>query len=360
MRDVFFRLLETESPFYREKPAVDLVTAFLDEQGIPWTDDGSAPRTGCNSGNIIVEGGDRAGGHSAARLSFCAHLDTIRIFEKKAPVLEGGVVKAPGGGVLGIDDKSGTALLLELIASLHEKGGLAPDIHFLFTVCEEAGFLGARALDPRHFSGAYNFVVDSGGVPMARAVSAGAGQITWTITLRGKAAHASSGDGKNAALLAAALLSELDPGPGGRAAFIHAAALECPGSPNTVPDRAEISGQILYSDPVEAEALLGELRETAERSGGTCEARRDCAPWSVPEDDPIVVYAREAAAVVGQSLHLGTTGAGSDAQVIAERGGRVIKISTGMRNPHSGEEQIDLEDMKRCFAFLWALAGRKD
>ncbi|MDR2766833.1 MAG: M20/M25/M40 family metallo-hydrolase, partial [Treponema sp.] len=359
LKNTFFALLEADSPFGHERAAAKIITAFLDRCGILWEDDGSAARTGSDTGNIVHAG------PGSARLSFCAHMDTIRIFEKKPAVAEGTVIKAAGGGVLGIDDKSGAALLLELMALLHERGGIPPDIHFLFTTCEESGFRGAWALDPRHFTDAYNFVVDSGGVPLARVVNSGVGQASFSIGITGVMAHASSRGGKNAALFAAECIAAVRPGPAGASSFIHVASLECPGSPNTIPDGALIGGQLLYDDEAEAEALLEETRAAvcalADRAGFTVvfSANRDCAPWTRPENDPLLEYARLAAAKVGLPFHTGRTGSGSDAQVIARRGGRVIKISTGMLAPHSAEERIDFRDMKKALRFLWALAGRE-
>lgn len=358
LKNTFFTLLETDSPFGREKAAAKIITAFLDRCGIPWEDDGSAARTGSDTGNIV------SAGPGSARLSFCAHMDTIRIFERKSAVTEGSVVKAAGGGVLGIDDKSGVALLLELMALLHERGGIPPDTHFLFTTCEESGFRGAWALDPRHFTDAYNFVVDSGGVPLARVVNGGVGQTSYSIGITGVMAHASSRNGKNAALFAAECAAATKPGPAGISSFIHLASLECPGSPNTVPDSALIGGQLLYDDEAEGEALLEKMRAAvcglADKAGFKVvfSANRDCAPWTLPLDDPLSEYARLAAAKAGLPFHTGRTGSGSDAQVIAGRGGRAIKISTGMLSPHSAEERIDFDDMKRALHFLWALAGK--
>jgi tripeptide aminopeptidase len=212
---------------------------------------------------------------------------------------------------------------------------------------------------------ARNFVVDSGGVPLARGVNRGVGQISYVITVCGAMAHASSHGGKNAALFSGRLIGALGPGPAGTSSFLHVASVECPGSPNTIPDRAVIQGQLLYSDLEEAERILAEMRNTAAALARETGFRTDfsvnydCPPWTIPEDDPLVVYAREAAARTGLPFHLGQTGAGSDAQVMAHRGGRVLKISTGMLALHSGQENIDLEDMRRCLGFLWTLAGQE-
>ena len=355
MKNIFFQLLETESPYGFEKEAASVVCNFLDQHGIAWKDDGSAARTGSNVGNIIVAGPGNA------RLSFNAHLDTIRIFEKKKIVCEETIVKAQGGGILGIDDMSGVAAVLELAASLQENGGIPADIHFLFTVSEERGFRGAWALEPRHFENAFNFVIDSGGVPLVRVVRRGIGEITFTVTVRGIMGHASLQSGRNAAVLAAKLIPLLNPGKRGEDSFIHIGSIECPGSPNTIPDKAAFDGQIMFFDTDEGNTLAAEMKDITEKFSmeEDCkidfETVYDCKPWFVPDNDEIISYAKDAAAKAGLPFALSETRSGSDAQVIHQRGGKVIKISTGMMKLHSKEEYIDLKDLNRCAEYLWNL-----
>ena len=358
MKELFFKLLETESPYGFEKEAASVVSSFLEEHGISWADDGSSGKTGSNVGNIIVASPGNA------RLSFNTHIDTIRIFEKKKPICDGTIVKAEEGGVLGIDAMSGVALVSELAASLHEKGGIPLDIHFTFTVSEERGFRGAWALDPRHFTNAYTFVIDSGGVPLVRVVRRGIGEITFTVVVHGTMGHASLQNGKNAAVLAAKLILLFNPGKTGTDSFIHVGGIECPGNPNTTPDLAIFDGQIMFFDENEGNAIARDMKKIAEKFAleENCKIEFktvfDCAPWFVPDDDPIIAYAKEAAEKTGLPFALGETRSGSDAQVICQRGGKVIKISTGMMKHHSKEEYIDLEDMYRCADYLWNLATK--
>ena len=356
MKKLFFQLLETESPFGYEKAAANIVCSFLDQQGIAWKDDGSEAKTGSNVGNIIIAG------LGNARISFNAHMDTIRIFNRKKALCEGNIVKAEGGGVLGIDDMSGMAVTLELAASLHENGGIPDDTHFLFTVSEERGFRGAWALDSRHFINAFTFVIDSGGLPLARVVRRGIGEITFIVTVHGTMGHASTQGAKNAALLTAKLIPLLKPGKAKSDSFINISSINCPGNPNTIPDLSVFDGQIMFFDTEEGKTIVAEMKKTVEQfaKDENCivdfATVFDCEPWYVADDDPIITYAREAAAKASLPFELNETRSGSDAQVIHQRGGKVVKISTGMMKPHSLDEYIDLEDLNRCADYLWNLA----
>ena len=77
----------------------------------------------------------------------CAHLDTVPPEGPLEPVIEDGTVRNAGGTILGADDKSAVAAMLEgtrrVLAENRPHGG----IELLFTPKEEVGLLGAAAFD---------------------------------------------------------------------------------------------------------------------------------------------------------------------------------------------------------------------
>ena len=85
-----------------------------------------------------------------------------------------------------------------------------------------------------------------------------------------------------------------------------------------------------------------------------------CEPFSVADSADIVMHAENAARKAGLSFSTGRTGAGSDAQVFAARGAKVVKIATGMQFVHSCRERVRLTDMEDCVRYVCALAGRYD
>ena len=358
MRDVFLQLLRADSPFSHEKPTADIVTAFLDEHNVHWREDQTARQTGCDTGNIIVAGAGKA------RLCFCAHMDTIRIYDRPSIIEGEGVIRAQGGGVMGADDKSGVAVLLESIVRMREQGDLPQDIHFLFTVSEEEGFLGAKYVDERHFKDAYAFVVDSAGAPIGHVVTKGVGQYRFEMTVTGRMSHTSSrGKGVSAILCAAEMLCKLPASHQPGEVFVNIAHIHSHGNPNTVPEKVFVSGQVLYYDQRAAKRIMDEMENVAmgcaKRRGAVLEFRSElqCEPFTVQDTDGIVRYARTAAREAGLDFHTGQTGAGSDAHMFAQRGGNAIKIATGMKNVHSRDEHISLRDMEECVRYILALAG---
>lgn len=355
LENYFFRLLKADGPYRRERAAAEVIAEILGELGVAFYEDNTAGLTGCNSGNLIVAGSSRA------RLSFCAHMDTIKIYDKRSIQVDKGIISAAGGGVLGIDDRSGVAVLLEAIAELKEKDALTDDIHFIFTTCEEDGFNGAKYLDERHFHDALNFVVDSGGVPIGYTVNQGVGQYDFKVTVKGKMSHSGGSGGINSLVLAALLISRMKTGRLSDNTFVNICGITCQGNPNTVPECTEFTGQVLSFDDYEARQLLDQLHKTVNEFSGEHSVPVDfsyvcqCKSFLTETNTDIVEYARRAALKAGLEFSLGRTGAGSDAHIFIERGAKALKISNGMMKVHSGEEYIKLEDMAKCVEYVLAL-----
>lgn len=71
-----------------------------------------------------------------------AHMDTVPGRGIK-PVVRDGVVHSDGTTILGGDDKSGIATILEVLHACRDQGR-RPSVDVLFTVGEEVGLLGAK------------------------------------------------------------------------------------------------------------------------------------------------------------------------------------------------------------------------
>ncbi len=347
-------LLKADSPSFHEDKAAQVLRGILDRLGVPFYVDDSSKTTGSDTGNIIV-------GSGRARISFCAHMDTIRIYRRSEPVIEDGLVRGKNGGVIGADDKAGMAVLLEAMARMQENGGIPDDVHFLFTTCEEDGFRGAKAIDEQHIADAYNFVVDSGGVPVGYTVSRGASQYDFLCHVQGRMSHTGNPHGLNAALLCARLMGQVKSGRVSDKTFINMADIFCESNPNTIPERAGFKGQILTFDDDEARQLLDamyeETRAFFDENGCDGGFSFECACRGYQSDRRIIEYAKRAAQKAGLPFSLGSTGAGSDAHVFAQRGASAVKISCGMMNVHSNDECVHLDDMMQCVKYVLALAG---
>lgn len=356
LKKYFVDLLQIYSPYKRESSVAAYIKNTLNKLGIDFYEDDSAIHTGSDCGNIIISDG------GCARIAFCVHMDTIEIYHGKEPQIVDGIVSAKDGGVIGVDDKSGVAVLLEAITCMHQNNGIPDGVHFIFTTCEEEGFLGARYVDERHFSKAYTFVADSGGLPIGYTVIKGVSQYDFCVSVLGLMSHTGNISSVNAVAIAAQIIGALKLGRFSKDTVVNVSEISCESNPNTDPECVQFNGQVLSFNDKEVNEVLEEIEHTAKRFTQenacryefTCTCR--CKGFNLNKNTEIVAYAQEAARKACLDFSTGKTGAGSDAHIFIERGGQAIKISTGMMNVHSNEEYISIDDMEKCVQYILMLA----
>ena len=98
-----------------------------------------------NTGNLIAKIPGNIAGTPPFLLA--AHMDTVAPGEGVKPIVEGDIIRTDGSTVLGGDDKSGCAVICEVLHRLRESGIPHGPIDAVFTICEEIGLQGARNLD---------------------------------------------------------------------------------------------------------------------------------------------------------------------------------------------------------------------
>lgn len=361
LKETFFELLSVYSPYKREKKTLEYIKRYLNRIGVDYYEDGSAKDTGCDCGNLIVGGG------GYAKIAFFSHMDTIEIYEDNRIIIDNeGVIKGENGGVIGIDDKSGIAIILEMISALTEQGGIPEGVHFIFLTNEELDFSGAKYLPERHFINAFNFVLDSGKRPIGLVVIKGADHYCFEAKITGIMSHVGNMANVHSLHTAATIIEALNIGRRTENSVLNVSNVICESNPSTIPRAIVIEGQLLSYKAEEAKELLAEIKNTIEsisnKNGCTAEFCYECkAPgFDTDENSEIVFIAKKAAERENLEFCAGKTGAGSDAHVISYRGGKAIKISTGMMNVHTDNEWISIYDMMKCVKYCLAIIAEKE
>ena len=80
------------------------------------------------------------------------------------PILDGDILRTDGRTVLGGDDKSGVAIICEVLRVVKENRFPCSDVDVVFTICEEAGLIGAKCLDVNRLRARTGLVLDSDSV----------------------------------------------------------------------------------------------------------------------------------------------------------------------------------------------------
>lgn len=290
-----------------------------------------------------------------------AHLDTVGPADGVRPVLADGVIRSDGRTVLGADDKSGVAIILEAVRTAQEKGLLLPPLDFLFTVQEEIGLCGAKAFDAGGLRARQGIGLDTGGPPGTVVISA-PGQDSLSVVVHGIAAHAGAEPekGVSAIVVAAEAISRMPLGRVDEETTANIGVISGGRATNIVCDRVEVRAEARSHQAAklaaQTQAMVKAFQEAAARHGATVdiEVTRPYTAYKMMADEPIIRLLAAGAAQVGLEPSYIPSGGGSDANVFNAAGIRITNISTGMQEVHTTRERITVADMVRSAE--WVLA----
>ncbi len=186
---LFLELAALPSPPGEERAVADRVLDYLGALGLRADEDDAGDRIGSTIGNILCRL-EPSGDGGGAPLFFCAHLDTVPPEAAIEPVVgDDGLVRNGAGTILGADDKSAVASMLEAVARLVEEGRPHAGIELLFTPKEEVGLVGAAAFDESRLAARLGYVYDHAG-PIGEVILGAPYQVKIDARFHGRAAHA--------------------------------------------------------------------------------------------------------------------------------------------------------------------------
>ncbi len=132
----FLELVQIDSETKHEADICKVLKEKFAALGMDVVEDDTAPKTGHGAGNLVCT---LPGTKEADTIYFTSHMDTVVPGKGVKPVIEDGYVKTDGTTILGADDKTGLAAMLEAVKVLKEKNIPHGTIQFIITVGEESG-----------------------------------------------------------------------------------------------------------------------------------------------------------------------------------------------------------------------------
>ena len=366
----FTKLCGISSPSRREgKISAYLKEAFAALGADAVYEDGSAVHTGSQSGNLIVRFEGTAPGREGFFLS--CHMDTVEPAEGVEVVRTGDIFTSRGDTILGGDDKTGIAAVLEVLTILREKRLPHPTIEVIITTCEEVGLLGAKHLDYDRLHTRYGYALDSTG--NNHVVIGAPAANKFKVEIKGLAAHAGlcPEAGINALSLAVAALSTLTVGRLDSESTCNFGVIQGGVATNIVPERVLLKGEVRSHDPAKLERYTGEILAAFEKAvaewvpSAISGEQRPSVSFDIvddypclrlAEDAPVVTRISRAAAACGKELRFTIAGGGSDANIFNGRGLPTAIVATGMDKVHTVDERADLADLVNLAELLLALA----
>jgi tripeptide aminopeptidase len=354
--ETFKWLVSTDSISREEGVLCRALEVKLKEMGAEVAIDSAAEKVGGDSGNMIAR---FEGNRDAPPMMLNAHMDTVEPGRGICPVFENGVFTSGGDTILGADDKSAIAILMEALRVVQENNLPHGPIELVLTVCEEVGLLGAKHLDFSRIDSKFGYALDT--TPTDGIVTRAPALNLIEIKVHGKDAHAGAApeEGINAICLAANALSGLAIGRIDPETTCNIGVIEGGHATNIVPSLVTLKGEVRSHDTEKLKRVTDNIKEAFERAVAECasgrdgndrpslefKAVRDFSRTHIPEDHPVVALAARAAKNLGREMHCEITGGGADANIFFEKGIITGVIGTGMIGMHTVRESIRLEDM---------------
>jgi len=335
----FLDLVVIPSPSGAEGAVAEAIAAKLRTLGLAVKRD--------SAGNILT----RLEGQGEPLL-LTAHMDTVGPCEHITPALEGDTVRSDGSSILGADDKSGVAIILEVLAVLKERALPHRPLDILFTVEEETGLDGAKGCDLGQLRARMGIGLDAGGEPGTMVVSAPSHDELWA-EIHGRAAHAGvrPEQGINAIRVAAEAIAAMPLGRIDEETTANIGTISGGSATNVVPELVTLRGEARSRNELKLQAQTRAMVEALERSaaasGATAriQVTRLYTAYDFDEHTPIVKLVSQAMRSLGIQPLLQPTGGGSDANIFNAKGMSVVQISAGMHAVHTCEEHASLVEM---------------
>ena len=358
LKTLLIELVRIDSLSRKEQAIAMRLKRELEELGgAVWTDD-AGDKVGGSVGNLI--GHFRGTVPDADPILLSAHMDTVVPGEGVVPVLEGNILRSDGRTVLGGDDKSGVAIICEVLRVARERNLPCSDIDVVFTICEEAGLIGAKCLDVSRLRARKGLVLDSDAVGLLFTKAPAANRMEFHI--RGLEAHAGvcPEKGISAIRVAAEGIAKMRLGRVDPETTANIGLIEGGMAVNIIPNSVRLKGEARSHNEQTLERqtrhMLQCLEEAAssyaletdgKRFQATVEATidRDYDRMEISDNAPIVRLVLAAGRNLGVEVKTSATGGGCDANVLNRKGLEVANLSTGMREIHTVKEWLDLNDL---------------
>ncbi|MDA3131164.1 M20/M25/M40 family metallo-hydrolase [Aliibacillus thermotolerans] len=348
--DEFIELVQIDSETTKEEKIGAVLKEKFTSLGLEVVEDDAKEKTGHGAGNLICTWHGNV--PSADPIYFTSHMDTVVPGEGIQPKIEDGIIRSDGTTILGADDKAGIAAMLESIRTIQENNLPHGTIQFVITVGEEAGLVGAKALNASLLQAKYGFALDSDG-EVGNIIVAAPYQAQFNIQVNGKTAHAGVAPEKgiSAITVAAKAIAKMPLGRIDEETTANIGRFEGGTQTNIVCDKVHITAEARSLSEEKLHTQVNKMttafEETAKEMGATAEVNSEIVytGFKYTKEDTVVQIAMKASERIGRKPKLLRSGGGSDANIIAGYGVPTVNLSVGYKDIHTTNEHIAIGDL---------------
>jgi len=361
----FSKMAAIASPSLREGEISRYLQARFRELGGEVFVDAAGPAAGSESGNLIIS--FPGAGKEAEPLMLSVHMDTVEPVIGVVPVLNDGVFTSAGETILGADDKSGIAEIIEALEVVREQQIPHGPVEVVVTIGEEIGLVGAKLLDYSRLRSRRGLALDTSGVDRIIRKAPCANKLRFEVI--GREAHAGIApeEGISAIVVVSRAIANMRPGRIDEETTANLGTVHGGQATNIVPNRVVVEGEARSHNNeklvrqtehmvtcFEQAALKSSIRREGriEHASVKVEVTGDYPLMQVAEDAGIVQLVQRAGAALGRTIAVEAAGGGSDANIYNGHGIETVILGTGMDRVHSVEERVKVDDMVRVAELL--------
>ncbi len=362
LMDAFRFLVKIDSVSRQEGEIAKELKKILGSMGAETFIDNAGEKTGSNTGNLIAK---FRGTENIPPLLLNAHMDTVEPGRGVVPVLKDGTFTSDGTTILGADDKSAIAVLLEVMTVLKEYNIPYGPIEMVLTTCEEIGLMGAKHLDMSLITAKYGYALDATDTEGIITHAPSANKIEFKVHGRDAHAGAAPEKGINAIHLASKAIADLQLGRIDKETTCNIGIINGGIATNIIPNLVTVKGEVRSHNDDKLKKVTSDIiasfENTVKNYGQISSdglprvdvaVDDDFSRTDIPENHPVVVLAQKAAANLGRNMVTKITGGGADANIFYAKGIITGVIGTGMRDMHTVRESVSVDDMVKTGELL--------
>jgi tripeptide aminopeptidase len=358
IKSLLLELVQIDSVSREERDVARRIKQYCEEMGAEVFVDDAGEAVGGNTGNVIARFPGTI--ESAEPIMMSAHMDTVVPGKGVKPLIEGDIIRTDGTTVLGGDDKSGCAVILETIRSLREQSIPHAPIDAVFSICEEVGLLGAKHLDMSKVRAKYGIVFDSDDPGFLFTKGPSANHFEFKIYGLESHAGVAPEQGISAIKIAAEAIAAMKLGRIDDETTANIGVIKGGEATNIITNFVLLRGEARSLDDSKLEAQTAHMIKCLEdaaakyevtvegvttRGRVESEVSREYYAMDVPDESRVVKLVKEAASRMGLDVKTLASGGGCDANIFNRRGIECANLGTGMRAIHTVKEWLDVKDM---------------
>lgn len=294
-------------------------------------------------------------------VGICGHTDIAAPLKGRKIAVTDTRVQTDGVSLLGGDDKTAVAAMLELATELHRKGKPQKAVELIFTVGEEAGLLGAVNLDSHKLRSKQLLVLDWLG-RANRIITKSPAYYKLDVTYTGKPAHPAEwqqGINAGAVLMQAAVaLQQGEYAPG---VTFNIGKVEIGEARNQVPGKASLLAELRSKDAAAVAKAAQEVQQhftTVAQAAGVQVVQTlhdDTRPYTLNPESPLLAHVTAVLGNMDMAPAYEETFGCFDANILAARGLDVVILGAAYYNPHSPAEYVNIQELQELYQFLTKL-----